>query len=72
MNKREFDTIAGVIRDRKHNVQYLGELGWSKREREIAQATLEDLQLFMEMELQATYPKTFHRDKFMQACKLDK
>lgn len=71
MNAKEFSIIAEVIRDRKHKIQDLQAQGWNEREAVVAQATLENLQLFMEMALREAYPKTFHCDKFMRACAID-
>lgn len=71
MNQKEFETIAAVIRDRKENAQHLGVFGWTQSEVEAGAAALEDLQVFMAAKLAATYPKTFHSDKFMQACEVE-
>lgn len=71
MNKKEFETIAAVIRDRKENGAHLHHFGWTWREMEAAKATIDDLQVFMAEKLRATYPKTFHYDKFMQACEIE-
>ena len=71
MNQKEFETIAAVIRDRKENGAHLHHFGWTRREVEAAAATIYDLQLFMAAKLRATYPKTFHYDKFMEACEVE-
>lgn len=71
MNKKEFETIAAVIRGRKEIGTHLHNFGWTRREVEVAEATIDDLQLSMAAKLRATYPKTFHYDKFMQACELE-
>lgn len=71
MNKKEFDTIAEVIRGRRINAQHLGVFGWSQSEVEAGAAVLEDLQVFMATKLQTTYPKTFDAKKFHDACEVE-
>jgi hypothetical protein len=71
MNQKEYELIAGVIKQRIFNTKRLSKLGWTEKELNAGLAVLEDLTIFLAYELGRKYPKTFDREKFMKACGLE-
>lgn len=63
MNKKEYDLIAGVIRDRRANTWQLDELGWSGDNITACVSVIDNLAEFMAAELSKTY-KNFDSEKF--------
>ena len=71
MTKKDYELIAGVIRDRLNNSTHLDKLDWSDNEIQIAKDVITDTAYFMCNRLAKDNPK-FDRDRFMAACGVTK